>query len=368
MNLDGSMDGTRDEGSSSSLFNLIPVGLRIVAIQGTKTGLYIGMNSEGYLYTSEHFTPECKFKEGVFENYYVTYSSILYRQRESGRAWYIGINREGQVMKGNRVKKTKAAAHFLPKLIEVNRRGRKGHSEKLNDKKAFKMHDLYNHFKGSKMTEKNEEVTTNVFMDLAWTDYRLSWNPAEHDNIQVLRIPSARVWRPDIYLINNNDGVFDVALHVHVQVYSDGMVTWTPPAIYRSTCGIKVTFFPFDWQNCSMVFRSYTYDASEIDLQHALDKKGNEVREVTIDSSFSENGEWLIRHMPSRKNMGDDLYEDITFYLIIERKPLFYVFNIIIPCLLITIIAIFNFYLPPDAGATQKDPAVYRSLKSQHHV
>ncbi|XP_058875696.1 acetylcholine receptor subunit beta-like, partial [Acipenser ruthenus] len=52
------------------------------------------------------------------------------------------------------------------------------------------------------VTEKNEEVTTNVFMDLAWTDYRLSWNPAEHDNIQVLRIPSARVWRPDIYLIN----------------------------------------------------------------------------------------------------------------------------------------------------------------------
>lgn len=33
-------------------FNLIPVGLRIVAIQGTKTGLYIAMNSEGYLYTS----------------------------------------------------------------------------------------------------------------------------------------------------------------------------------------------------------------------------------------------------------------------------------------------------------------------------
>jgi len=66
----------------------------------------------------QHFTPECKFKECVFENYYVTYSSILYRQTQSGRAWYIGINRDGQVMKGNRVKKTKGAAHFLPKLIE----------------------------------------------------------------------------------------------------------------------------------------------------------------------------------------------------------------------------------------------------------
>ncbi|XP_077402187.1 fibroblast growth factor 11 [Vanacampus margaritifer] len=119
MQPDGTMDSTRDESSLFSQFNLIPVGLRIVAIQGAKTGLYLAMNSDGYLYTSDHFTPECKFKESVFENYYVTYSSMLYRQTQSGRAWYIGINRDGQVMKGNRVKKNKGAAHFLPKVIEV---------------------------------------------------------------------------------------------------------------------------------------------------------------------------------------------------------------------------------------------------------
>ncbi|XP_042785970.1 fibroblast growth factor 14 isoform X5 [Panthera leo] len=70
-------------------------------------------------FQQELFTPECKFKESVFENYYVIYSSMLYRQQESGRAWFLGLNKEGQVMKGNRVKKTKPAAHFLPKPLEV---------------------------------------------------------------------------------------------------------------------------------------------------------------------------------------------------------------------------------------------------------
>lgn len=36
----------------AALFNLIPVGLRVVAIQGVKAGLYVAMNAEGFLYTS----------------------------------------------------------------------------------------------------------------------------------------------------------------------------------------------------------------------------------------------------------------------------------------------------------------------------
>ncbi|XP_074839065.1 fibroblast growth factor 11 isoform X2 [Carettochelys insculpta] len=119
MHPDGTLDGTKEDANTFTLFNLIPVGLRVVAIQGSKSGQYVAMNAEGYLYTSAHFTAECRFKECVFENYYVTYSSTLYRQHESGRSWYLGLNKEGQVMKGNRVKKTKAAAHFLPKLLEV---------------------------------------------------------------------------------------------------------------------------------------------------------------------------------------------------------------------------------------------------------
>ncbi|KAG8144640.1 putative Fibroblast growth factor protein [Naja naja] len=67
----------------------------------------------------EHFTPECKFKESVFENYYVTYSSMIYRQMQSGRGWYLGLNKEGEVMKGNHWPCTKN----LPSTTLLNSHG-----------------------------------------------------------------------------------------------------------------------------------------------------------------------------------------------------------------------------------------------------
>ena len=42
---------------SAALFNLIPVGLRVVAIQGVKSGFYIAMNGEGMLYSSVRYHP-----------------------------------------------------------------------------------------------------------------------------------------------------------------------------------------------------------------------------------------------------------------------------------------------------------------------
>ncbi|XP_075062257.1 fibroblast growth factor 11 [Mixophyes fleayi] len=116
---DGTISGTIEEGCPYTLFNVIPVGLRVVAIQSSSCGQYVAMNSEGRLYNSPHFTAECRFKEGVFDNYFVTYSSTLYRQRSSGRGWYLGLNKDGRAMEGNRVKRHRPAGHFLPKLSEV---------------------------------------------------------------------------------------------------------------------------------------------------------------------------------------------------------------------------------------------------------
>lgn len=51
------------------------------------------------------------------------------------------------------------------------------------------------------------------------------------------------------------------------QLFHTGRVRWVPPAIYKSSCSIDVTFFPFDQQSCKMKFGSWTYDRAKIDLE-----------------------------------------------------------------------------------------------------
>lgn len=45
---------------------------------------------------------------------------------------------------------------------------------------------------------------------------------------------------------------------------SKGMIQWKPPAIYKSSCGIDVRYFPFDEQTCIMKFGSWTYDGFKV--------------------------------------------------------------------------------------------------------
>ncbi|XP_073529222.1 acetylcholine receptor subunit gamma [Phyllobates terribilis] len=206
------------------------------------------------------------------------------------------------------------------------------------------------------LNEKREALTTNVWVEMQWIDYRLSWKPEEHGGIETTRIPSTMVWLPDIGLENNVDGIFNIALYTNTLVSYDGSMYWLPPAIYQSNCPVVVTYFPFDWQNCSMVFQSQTYNANEIELLLTVNK-GETIEWIEIDpQAFTENGEWAIKHMPAKKiidhrHTPDDInYQAIVFYLIIQRKPLFYIINIIVPCVLISFVSVLVYFLPAKAG------------------
>ncbi|XP_066508145.1 acetylcholine receptor subunit gamma-like [Hoplias malabaricus] len=210
------------------------------------------------------------------------------------------------------------------------------------------------------LNEKEETLTTCVWVEMQWYDYRLRWTDRSgfeaYENITRTRIPSKSIWLPDIILENNVDGHFEITLYTNALVDPDGRVYWLPPAIYRSACAIKVNYFPFDWQNCSMVFRSQTYSANEIEMK-LTDEVNTTVEWIEIDpEAFTENGEWIIKHRPAKKVINerhsrDDLdYQEIIFYLIIQRKPLFYVINIIVPCVLFSSLGLLVYFLPAKAG------------------
>ncbi|XP_074522219.1 neuronal acetylcholine receptor subunit beta-4 [Halichoeres trimaculatus] len=194
------------------------------------------------------------------------------------------------------------------------------------------------------VNEREQIMTTNVWLTQHWEDYRLSWDPAKYEGIDKLRIPSRHIWLPDIVLYNNADGTYEVTVFTNAIVLFNGTINWLPPAIYKSACKIEVKHFPFDQQNCTLKFRSWTYDHTEIDL---ILKS-----EVASMDDFTPSGEWDILALPGRRTVNplDPTYVDLTYDFIIKRKPLFYTINLIIPCVLITSLAILVFYLPSDCG------------------
>lgn len=78
------------------------------------------------------------------------------------------------------------------------------------------------------------------------------------------------------------------------------VISLTPPALTRSLPALvtlpsmQVTYFPFDWQNCTMVFRSYSYDSSEVSLHTGAGPDGQDRQEVYIhEGTFIGEWAWL---------------------------------------------------------------------------
>ncbi|XP_039306574.1 acetylcholine receptor subunit alpha-like 1 isoform X2 [Solenopsis invicta] len=203
---------------------------------------------------------------------------------------------------------------------------------------------------------KNQIMTTNVWVEQEWNDYKLKWNPDEYGGVETLHVPSEHIWLPDIVLYNNADGNYEVTIMTKAILNHTGKVTWKPPAVYKSFCEIDVEYFPFDEQTCFMKFGSWTYDGYTVDLQHLLQTEDSNQIEVGIDlTDYYISVEWDILKVPATRNEAfyiccEEPYPDIVFNITLRRKTLFYLVNLIIPCVGISFLSVLVFYLPSDSG------------------
>ncbi|KAL1243932.1 Acetylcholine receptor [Trichinella spiralis] len=104
-------------------------------------------------------------------------------------------------------------------------------------------------------------------------------------------------------------------------------------------CPIDIEWFPFDEQLCDLKFGSWTYDGFEVDLIH-YDKDDVQITRENgrlvwivpngVDlSDFLPSTEWDVMAVPVKRH--EERYEccrapyiDITFYIYLRRRTLFY--------------------------------------------
>ncbi|KAJ3587742.1 hypothetical protein NHX12_011339 [Muraenolepis orangiensis] len=180
------------------------------------------------------------------------------------------------------------------------------------------------------MDERNQVLIAYLWIRMTWNDAYLKWNKEDYDGLEVIRIPSSLVWRPDLVLYNKADEDFSGPMDTNVVLRYNGEITWDAPAITKSSCVVDVSYFPFDSQECNLTFGSWTYNGNQ-------------------------NVEWECHGMPATKNVimygcCSDPYPDITYTVLLQRRSSFYIFNLLLPCFLISFLAPLGFYLPADSG------------------
>ncbi|KAA0724725.1 Neuronal acetylcholine receptor subunit alpha-7 [Triplophysa tibetana] len=168
--------------------------------------------------------------------------------------------------------------------------------------------------------EKNQVLTTNIWLQLC--QFGAHW-------MVLMPFPSMPLKQ------THADERFDATFHTNVLVNSSGHCQYLPPGIFKSTCYIDVRWFPFDVQRCDLKFGSWTYGGWSLDLQ---------MMEADI-TGYIANGEWDLVEVPGRRNERfydccKEPYPDVTFTLVMRRRTLYYGLNLLIPCVLISTLAL----------------------------
>uniref|UniRef100_A0A158P9H4 Acetylcholine receptor subunit alpha-type acr-16 n=1 Tax=Angiostrongylus cantonensis TaxID=6313 RepID=A0A158P9H4_ANGCA len=130
------------------------------------------------------------------------------------------------------------------------------------------------------------------------------------------------------------------------------LMSFLYPAIYTVTCRLNIRFFPYDRQNCTLTISSWTNSKSALDYYADA--------EVNM-ASYITNEEWDVKSFKIYRHeykyaCCPEPWAILQASLVIQRKPLYYVVNLIIPTSIITVVSITGFFTPAstDDDRTEK--------------
>lgn len=200
------------------------------------------------------------------------------------------------------------------------------------------------------LDEQNQILTVSTWNRYLWQDDLLTWDSSEYGGIENIRVPASKVWLPDIVLYNYADDRLSERREAMVTVAKDGLVSWIPPAIYKSSCSIDISRFPFDSQRCKFKFGSWSYDGTKVDIMFL-----NNMTQIDL-GDFVASNEWDIISYDAVRTVTRypccvEPYPDLTYTLELRRKVAFYSYILLLPCILLSVLVMILFWIPPESAA-----------------
>lgn len=132
-----------------------------------------------------------------------------------------------------------------------------------------------------------------------------------------------------------------------VIVMSNGDVFWSPQVHFETRCDVDITVFPFDTQQCMLIVTTIASTVREVHLTPLANIS------IIKSPSFRENGGWEV--MSTHSRAGKQIYEccnysDISLFVDLRRRQSFFVFNTIIPVVMLSVLSTAVFTLRPESS------------------
>ncbi|XP_062607792.1 neuronal acetylcholine receptor subunit alpha-10-like isoform X2 [Saccostrea cucullata] len=185
-------------------------------------------------------------------------------------------------------------------------------------------------------------VTLTGIIDVNWTDPKLCWDPIKYDNITLIHLPYDQVWKADIILHNSIDSSMKSSISTNIPISSQGQVLWWSQWIFKSTCTMDIQYFPFDVQTCFLDFGSWSFDNSYINVIPVNQDAHLDFYNPNSEFDFVE---YSTHNYSSFYAAWSDPFLYVRYKIVIKRKPLYYLFNILMPTILLTIISLLGFFI-----------------------
>jgi hypothetical protein len=172
-----------------------------------------------------------------------------------------------------------------------------------------------------------ETIQLNIWLRKYWKNDILNWNTSE-TAITQLSLNSDDVWTPDIELLNAATQPDIYTLKGGMYLYSDGSMLWSMPAVYKFSCALQLENFPFDTQDCSLKFGSWTYDNTLL----TVNPHGTASTQIDVLDSFSHS-EWNLQsfyvsnYNETRDCCGDKLFDINEYHFLLSRYTHYYKLN-----------------------------------------